>query len=99
MISGLGRSPGEGKDYPLQYSGLENSMDCIVSPWGHKESDMTEQLSLHSYVITSLLMFLLNFCLLAPSIIEIGMFSSNNYRSVYFTFYFYQLCFVVGSCP
>ena len=26
----LGRSPGEGKDYPLQYSGLENSMDCIV---------------------------------------------------------------------
>ena len=27
---GLGRSPGEGKRYPLQYSGLENSMDCIV---------------------------------------------------------------------
>ena len=33
-ISGLGRSPGEGKDYPLQYSGLENSMG--------KELDMTE---------------------------------------------------------
>ena len=29
MIPGLGRSPGEGKGYPLQYSGLENSMDCI----------------------------------------------------------------------
>ena len=29
-ISGLGRYPGEGKGYPLQYSGLENSMDCIV---------------------------------------------------------------------
>ena len=28
-ISALGRSPGEGKVYPLQYSGLENSMDCI----------------------------------------------------------------------
>ena len=27
---GLGRSPGEGKGYPLQYSGLENSMDWIV---------------------------------------------------------------------
>ena len=27
---GMGRSPGEGNDYPLQYSGLENSMDCIV---------------------------------------------------------------------
>ena len=29
-IPGLGRSPGEGKGYPLQHSGLENSMDCIV---------------------------------------------------------------------
>ena len=27
---GLGRSPGEREGYPLQYSGLENSMDCIV---------------------------------------------------------------------
>ena len=30
LISGLGRSAGEGKNYPLQYSGLENSIDCIV---------------------------------------------------------------------
>ena len=29
-IPGLGRSPGEGKGYPLQYSGLENSADCVV---------------------------------------------------------------------
>ena len=29
-IPELGRSPGEGNDYPLQYSGLENSMDCVV---------------------------------------------------------------------
>ena len=29
-IPGLGRSPGEGIGYPLQYSGLENSMNCIV---------------------------------------------------------------------
>ena len=29
-IPGLGRSPGEGKGYPLQYSGLENPKDCIV---------------------------------------------------------------------
>ena len=29
-IPGLGRSPGEGKGYPRQYSGLVNSMDCIV---------------------------------------------------------------------
>ena len=29
-IPGLGRSPREGNSYPLQYSGLENSMDCTV---------------------------------------------------------------------
>ena len=29
-IPGLGRSPGEGKGYPFQYSGLENSTDCLV---------------------------------------------------------------------
>ena len=78
-IPELGRSPGERKDYPLRYSGLENSLGCIVhgvaknrtrlsdfplhfavflpgeiygqrslegySPWGRKESDMTEQLT------------------------------------------------------
>ena len=30
MIPGSGRSAGEGNGYPLQYSDLENSMDCIV---------------------------------------------------------------------
>ena len=30
LIPGLGRCPGEEKSHPLQYSGLENSMDCIV---------------------------------------------------------------------
>ena len=30
LIPGLGRFPGEGKGYPLQYYGLENSMDSIV---------------------------------------------------------------------
>ena len=48
-IPGLRRSPGEGKGYPLQYSGLENSMD-LYSPWGHKESDTTERLSLSIYI-------------------------------------------------
>ena len=37
----LGRSIGEGNGYPLQYSGLENSMNCIV-PRDHKQSDTTE---------------------------------------------------------
>ena len=45
-IPGLGRSPGEGKGYPLQYSGLKNSIDCIVT-----ESDMTEWLSFTSFIM------------------------------------------------
>ena len=46
-IPGLGRSPGEGKGYPLQYSGLENSMDYIV----HGVAKSRTQLSnFHSHV-------------------------------------------------
>ena len=30
LIPVLGRAAGEGSSYPLQYSGLENAMDCIV---------------------------------------------------------------------
>ena len=40
-MPGLGRSPGEGRGYPLQYSGLENSRDCVVHG-GRKELDTTE---------------------------------------------------------
>ena len=40
LIPGLGRSPGEGKGYLLQYSGLENSMACIVHVF--TKSDTTE---------------------------------------------------------
>ena len=40
LIPGLGRSPGGGKGYPLQYSGLEN-MDCI----GHWDASSWTQLS------------------------------------------------------
>ena len=52
-IPGLGRSPGEGNGNPLQYSCLEKShrQRSLVgySPWGRKESDMTERL--HSLYI------------------------------------------------
>ena len=40
----------KGKATLIQNSGLENSMDC-VSPWGCKESDMTEQLSVFHEVL------------------------------------------------
>ena len=46
-IPRLGRSPGEGTGYPLQYSGLENPMDYTVM--GITESNKTEQLSLFTF--------------------------------------------------
>ena len=49
LIPGSGRSPGEGNGNSLQYSCLENPMNgrSLVSPnpWGHKKSDMSEQLT------------------------------------------------------
>ena len=61
-IPGLGRSPEEGKGYPLQYSGWEDLLEKgkvptpvfwpgefhgLYSLWGRKESDTTEQLHFH----------------------------------------------------
>ena len=58
LIPGLGRSPGEGKGYPLQCSGLENSVDCISS-WGNKVG--------HNWAtFTHLLTFLAAMIRLAP---------------------------------
>ena len=57
-IPGLGRSPGEGKGYSLQYSGLENSKSC-------KESDTTELLSLNDKLPEERPLSVLSLCLLA----------------------------------
>ena len=48
LIPGLGRSPGEGNGYPLQYSCLENSMDkgAWWATGGCKESDTSDQVTL-----------------------------------------------------
>ena len=56
-IPRLGRSLGEGKGYALQYSGLENSMDCIVH--GVAESDMTERLTFMYLLNASVVLLLL----------------------------------------
>ena len=47
-IPRLGRSPGEGKGYPLQCSGLENSMDCIVYRVAESRTRLSDFHSLHS---------------------------------------------------
>ena len=61
LISGLGRSPGEGKDNPLQYSSLENSLGCI----DHRVAKSWTRLSnFHLFTIIYLKFFnLSNSCL------------------------------------
>ena len=61
-IPGLGKSLGEGKGYPLQYSDLEDSMDCIVH--GVSESDTSDfhftSLHIHIYYFINFIMLLKN---------------------------------------
>ena len=56
----VGRSPGEGKGYPLQYSGLENSMDCIV----HGVAKSQTQLSDFHFPSVSLILNFFHQCLI-----------------------------------
>ena len=52
-IPGLGRYPGEGNGYPLQYSGLENSMNCIVHGFAKSQTRLSAfhfQYLLENYV-------------------------------------------------
>ena len=44
-ILGLGRSPEEGKGYPLQYPGLENSMNCIVHGVAKNQTRLSDSLA------------------------------------------------------
>ena len=70
-IPELGRFPGEGNGKPLQCSHLGKPMyrgawKATCSPWGHKESDTTEQLSTHTrnlkyYLTTHLIWWKRNF--------------------------------------
>ena len=53
LIPGLGRSPGEGKGYPFQYSGLENSMDCVVHGVGHDWATFTFFFTFHKCIYRS----------------------------------------------
>ena len=45
-IPGWGRSPGAGKGHPLQYSGLENTMDCIVHGVAKSRTRLSEKIQL-----------------------------------------------------
>ena len=51
ILTGLGRSPGKGKGYPLQYSGLENSMDCLVHGVAKSQTQLN---AFHFHILTGM---------------------------------------------
>ena len=61
LIPGLGRSPGEGNGYPLQYQN-PGEFHGLYCPWGRRESDKTEQLSLSLWMNSLPLLALSFFC-------------------------------------
>ena len=87
-IPGLGRSPGEGKGYPLQYSGLENCMDGIIQA---VTKSWTLLSNFHSFIPSSwnsLLLGILFFkkasCLLTDSVPpeSTNLYDSNDYLDI-----------------
>ena len=52
-ITGLGRSPGEGKGYPFQDSGLENPMDCRVHGVTKSQTQLSDFHFLSLYILTN----------------------------------------------
>ena len=60
-IPGLGRSPRKGKGYPLQYSGLENSMDWIVHGVAKRQTQLSDFHFDHQISVTVTLLFSLYF--------------------------------------
>ena len=72
-VPGLGRTPGEGKGYLLQYFGLENSMDCIVHWVSKSQTDKTERVSLSLHYMGMVLgnpKHLQHACLVACSVMS-----------------------------
>ena len=71
-ILGLGRSPGEGKGYPLRYSGLENSMDCMVHGVTKSLTRLSNfQLSLFTFIETKHFVIIIVLGLLCVKIVYI----------------------------
>ena len=87
-IPGLGGSPGEGKGYPLQYSGLENSMDCTVHGVPKSQiqlsdfhSPQTTQIfisSLFTLRLHTILTFV-NICKISQQIVSNGLGRDQNF--------------------
>ena len=101
-ISGLGRSPGDGKGYPLQYSGLENSMDCIAHGVAKSQTWLSDfHFTSLSLLILSLndLSINVNGMLQSPPIIVLLLFLLYIHEYLSYVFRcFYIGCMYIYNC-
>ena len=96
-IPGLGRSPGEGKGYPLQYSGLENSMDYIahgVAKTQTRLSDFHFSPCFYSYILGYFCRSVFRFKDFFPSAVMNILFNlwSESLIAVSFNLFVYRSC-------
>ena len=88
LVQSLGRedSPGEGKGYPFQYSGLENFMDCIVQVVTNSRTRLRD-LHFHFpiYLIWQLPVLYTNVCVLCAEWLELGSLMSPALAGRFFT--------------
>ena len=90
-IPGLGRSLGEWKGYPLQYSGLENSMNCIVHGFTKSQTQLSDFYFQNIHKNSNQLL-LLHFIVFRDSIGIISLNLQNNLMTMVegvFVFVFY----------
>ena len=86
-IPGLGRFPGEGKGYPLQYSGLENSMDCIVHGVAKSWTLLSNFHTLYIYIY----IFFFRYIFFYLYILRLDYMVFYIYKNIYIYIYIYIL--------
>ena len=93
LIPGVGRYPGGGHSNPLRYSYLENGQGSLAgySPWGCKESHMTEQLSTAQCSSQTKSGF--------ADTVEVMVSNPRERQALLFLFSFIFCCEPQGPCP
>ena len=100
-IPGSGRSPGEGKGYPFQYPGLENSMDCIVCGSQRVRHDWMTITFTHTHTHTYIYIYIYSVCSLFAFFLFLQLLGfPSNWSHIYcpwFIFHFKDFLVLVTS--
>ena len=97
LIPGLGRSPREGKGYPLQYSDMKNSMDCVVHGVTTSQTWLSnfhflQYLWIFLAIISSKYFVPFSLCSLITPVLDFLIPSFRSLRASLFSFNFFSFC-------